>query len=197
VTLLDPVDLSPLFIASFCGGKFCEKKRKKWGADSCVGAHLQVAMKRDVILLLDDDGDCANVACTAGSLLRLDVRFVRRPHDLFQMIQERSEDVVAVVLDVDPGFHGMAVMETLAASDLTLPAIIISSLEVAHLFPAAKAYRANACLGKPVSPERLAMTISACLEAPKERSHRCDRSHRCEGCVEHVFAPNDLEIPTL
>ena len=129
-------------------------------------------MKRNVVLLIDADADLTGTVAEAASPRNLDVRFARSSRALFQLIQNGLADVALIVLDVDPGVHGMAVLEALDAWSPAPPVIVISSLEEAHLHPVAIAHGAQECLGKPVSIERLKTAIAKFAHASAARGCR-------------------------
>ena len=152
-------------------------------------------MKRNVVLLIDADADTASSLLEAASVANLDVRFARTSRDLFQLIQTGLDDVAVVVLDIDPGVHGMAVLEALDAWAPAPPVIVISSLEEAHLEPVALAHGAQECFGKPVSIERLKTAIAKLARPPEARACRCDTwGHPCKGCIKHRSASNRQEL---
>lgn len=151
-------------------------------------------MKRDILLLVDADADNADVVWPVATLNRLRVRLVRTSYDFFQLIENGLTDVAIIVLDVDPGVHGMAVLEALDACDLTAPVIILSSLEEALLHPVAIAHGAKECFGKPVLTQRLRTAIGKFARAPEAQGRRCDAGgHPCEGCTERRRVPNESE----
>jgi DNA-binding NtrC family response regulator len=149
-------------------------------------------MKRDILLLVDADADTASVVCSAAALSGLDVRLVLRSSDFFAVMEHGLTDVAVIVLDVDPGVHGTELLETLDAYDLMAPVIIISSLEQAHLHPAAIAHEARMYLGKPASIERLRTAIAMLARAPEAQGCRGDVwGHPRENCIERRAVPNE------
>ena len=152
-------------------------------------------MKRNVVLLIDADADTASSVLEAASLTNLSVRFARTSRDLFQLIQAGLDDVAVVVLDVDPGVHGMAVLEALDAWGPAPPVIVISSLEETHLEPVALAHGAQECFGKPVSIERLKTVIAKLARPSEARVCRCDVwGHPCQDCIKHRNVGNRQEL---
>ena len=151
-------------------------------------------MKRNVVLLIDADADTANSVLEAASLTNLDARFARTSRDLFQMIQTRLDDVAVIVLDVDPGAHGMAVLEALDAWGPAPPVIVISSLEESHLRPVALAHGAQECFGKPVSMERLKTAVAKFARPLEAPVCQCDVwGHPCKGCTKRPEAVAERE----
>jgi CheY-like chemotaxis protein len=151
------------------------------GRRSSLHRNKGARMKRRIVLLIDADADTATSVLEAASLTNLDVRFARTSRDLFPLIQAGLDDVAVIVLDVDPGVHNLAVLETLDAWGPAPPVIVISSLEESQLRPVA--HGAKECLGKPVSDERLRMAIAKFAGVSEARGGRCDMwGHACKGC---------------
>ena len=155
-------------------------------------------MKRGVILLVDADGDSASLVGAAAGLLHFDLRFTRTSRDFFELLGNGLGDVAVIVVDVDPGVHGMALLEALDAWAPAPPVLVISSLEEAHLRPVAIAHGAEECLGKPLSLERVKNAIAKLAQVSETHPCRCDLwGHPCEGCTERRSAPNEQSIPLL
>ncbi|HEV2047362.1 MAG TPA: response regulator [Chthoniobacterales bacterium] len=151
-------------------------------------------MKRNFLLLIDADADTASAVMEAAAETHLDLRFARTSKDAFHLFDGGLDDVAVVVLDVDPGVHGMAVLEALDAWDPAPPVIVISSLEEAHLAPVTRAHGAQECFGKPVSIERLKTAIAKLARPPEARVHQCDRwDHPCKDCSERDGATPERE----
>lgn len=151
-------------------------------------------MKRNVVLLIDADADTASSVLQAASLTNLNVRFARTSRDLFQLIQAGLDDVAVVVLDVDPGVHGMAVIEALDAWGPAPPVIVISSLEETHIGPVALAHGAQECFGKPITIDRLKTAITKLTRPSDAGACRCDVSgHSCMGCAKRPGAAAERE----
>lgn len=130
----------------------------------------------------------------AAAETHLDLRFARTSKDAFHLFDGGLDDVAVVVLDVDPGVHGMAVLEALDAWGPAPPVIVISSLEEAHLEPVALAHGAQECFGKPVSIERLKTAIAKFSRTPEARSCRGDVwDHPCKDCSERRGAAPERE----
>ncbi len=151
-------------------------------------------MERNFLLLIDADADTASAVMEAAAGTHLDLRFARTSNDAFHLFDGGLDDVTVIVLDVDPGVHGMAVLEALDAWDPAPPVIVISSLEEARLEPVALAHGAQECFGKPVSIERLKTAIAKLARPPKARVCRCDAwGHPCKGCNERSSAVAERE----
>jgi len=152
-------------------------------------------MKRNVVLLIDADADTSGATLEAARIAGLDVRCARTSRELFEMIQAGLDDVAVVVLDVDPGVHGMAVLEALDAWALAPPVIVISSLEESYLRSVSLAHGAKECLGKPIGMERLTTAIKKFSRPSEARSCRCDAwGHPWKDCRERSSATSDREL---
>jgi FixJ family two-component response regulator len=131
-------------------------------------------MKRSVILVLDADADTARAVASAAAGVNCDVRFVRTSKDFSHFCHEDFENVVAIILDVDPGLHGMAILEALDACENTPPLIVVSALEEQRLSTVVQQHGAIACLGKPLSFMRLAHAVKEALTTAAAAAPCCD-----------------------
>jgi FixJ family two-component response regulator len=129
-------------------------------------------MKRNVVLVLDADSDTARAVASAAATGNCDLRFIQTSREFFQFCSEDFENVTAIVLDVDPGMHGMAILEALDACENTPPIIVVSALEEQRLSSVVQRHGAVACLGKPLSVTRLARAIDQTLG--RVAAPRCD-----------------------
>src|SRR5438552_1242955 len=78
----------------------------------------------------------------------------------------------AIILDIDPGMHGMAVLEASDVCENSPPIIVVSALEEHHLGPVVQRHGAMACLGKPLSFTRLGRALDQAMESAV--APRCD-----------------------
>ena len=129
-------------------------------------------MKRNVVLVLDADADTASAVASAAATGNCDLRFMQTSKEFFQFCGRDFENVVAIVLDVDPGVHGMAILEALDACENTPPIIVASALEEQCLDSVVQRHGAVACLGKPLSVRLLARAIDQVLR--RANAPRCD-----------------------
>jgi FixJ family two-component response regulator len=129
-------------------------------------------MKRNVVLVLDADADTARAVASVAATRNCDLRFMQTSREFFHFCSEDFENVTAIVLDVDPGMHGMAILEALDACENTPPIIVVSALEEMLLESVVQRHGAAACLGKPLSVTRLARAIDQTLG--RVAAPRCD-----------------------
>jgi FixJ family two-component response regulator len=129
-------------------------------------------MKRKVVLVLDADVDTARAVASAATTSNCDLRFMQTSKEFFHFCIGDFENVSAIVLDMDPGIHGMAILEALDACENTPPIIVVSALEEHRLRPVVQRRGAMACLGKPLSFTRLARALDQAGE--RAAAPRCD-----------------------
>jgi DNA-binding NtrC family response regulator len=166
-----------------------------YGRRSSLHRNRGAKMEKRAVLLIDADADTASSVLEAVSLTSLNVRFARTSRDFFQLIQAGLDDVAVIVLDVDPGVHGMAVLEALEAWGPAPPVIVISSLEEARLRPVALAHGAKECFGKPVSTERLKRAIVKFTRTPEADAFQCDVwGHPYKDCTKRPRAIAEREL---
>src|SRR5438105_5317927 len=129
-------------------------------------------MKRNIVLVLDADADTARAVASAAATRNCDLRLVQTSKEFFHFCSQDFENVTAIVLDVDPGMHGMAILEALDACENTPPIIVVSALEEHRLGPVVQRHGAMACLGKPLSFTRLGRALDQAGE--RAAAPRCD-----------------------
>ena len=81
-----------------------------------------------------------------------------------------------VVVDVDPGAHGLALLEAISSCADKPPIVVVTALEETYMEPIARKHGAAACLGKPITVQRLVSTL-------KDASTRSLTSDRWGGLV--------------
>jgi FixJ family two-component response regulator len=138
-------------------------------------------MKRNVVLVLDADADTARAVASAATTRNCDLRFVQTSKEFFHFCSEDFENVTAIVLDVDPGIHGMAILEALDACESAPPIIVVSALEEHRLSPVVQRHGAIACLGKPLSFTRLRRALDQAVERAAAPS--CDLWGHVTNCT--------------
>ena len=129
-------------------------------------------MKRNVVLVLDADADTARAVASAATTRNCDLRFVQTSKEFFHFCREDFENVIAIILEIDPGMHGMAILEASDVCENTPPIIVVSALEEHCLGPVVQRHGAIACLGKPLSFTQLARALDQAVE--RATAPRCD-----------------------
>ena len=76
-----------------------------------------------------------------------------------------------MIVDVDPGAHGLALLEAITGCADRPQILVITALEEAYMIPIARKHGASACLGKPITVQRLGSALNQVLQ----RSLTCDR----------------------
>jgi DNA-binding response OmpR family regulator len=123
------------------------------------------------ILLIDADGDCHPILTQAADELEADVMLARTSRQAFTLLRGSMHMVNLVVIDVDPGAHGLALLEAISACAEAPPAVVISALEESYMHPIALEHGATACLGKPVTLAKL----RGAIRIVSKRCPTCDR----------------------
>ena len=76
-----------------------------------------------------------------------------------------------IIIDVDPGAHGLALLEAISGCAAKPQVVVITALEETYMIPIAAKHGAAACLGKPITLHRLHAT----LDDVATRSLTCNR----------------------
>lgn len=128
-------------------------------------------MKENAILLVDADGDSEKIVSLAAAHAGRDVLVARTRSEAFQILKDQMQRLALVVVDIDPGAHGLALLEAISACTDRPQIVVITGLEETYMTPIATKHGAAACLGKPVTLQRLHSTLNAVAT----RSLTCDR----------------------
>ena len=94
--------------------------------------------------------------------------------EFFHFCREDFENVIAIILEIDPEMHGMAILEASDVCENSPPIIVVSALEDTP-GPVVQRHGAMACLGKPLSFTRLARALDQAVERAGAPS--CDFCH--------------------
>ena len=127
-------------------------------------------MKEKIILLVDADADCAGIVLEAGARTGHGVRVSRDGPEALSFLNREFNRIDSLVVDVDPGSRGMA----LCALWHRLPVIVVTALEENHIKPMVLRHGAVACLGKPLSVERLRQVIDCFVRGENDQEISCD-----------------------
>ena len=140
-------------------------------------------MKNKVILLVDTDADCAGLVLEAAARSGCGVRLSRDSREALDILHREFDRIGSIVLDLDPGTHGLALLETLSALRRRPPVLVLTSLMESYMEPAAARHGVTACLGKPVAIDRLQRAIESVTKEKCRNHESCDPwGHPCGGC---------------
>lgn len=128
-------------------------------------------MNETTILLLDVDGDSEALVSKAATVTGRDVLVAKTSRAAFRILRDQMARLEAVVVDIDPGAHGLALLEAISSCVNSPPIVVITALEETYTEPIARKHGAAACLGKPVTLHGLRST----LKTVGSRSLTCDR----------------------
>lgn len=124
------------------------------------------------VLLFDADRDTEK---TVGRVMRrcgLTVLIVTTSAEAFKILKDRLNSFELVIVDVDPGAHGLALLEAVNACADRPPLIVISSLEESYMTPIARKHGAAACLGKPLDARKIGEALERAACRPPRTSDR-------------------------
>ena len=131
-------------------------------------------MKEKVILLVDADADCAGIVLEAGARTGHVVRLSRDGPEALGFLNHEFDRIDCLIVDIDPGSHGMALLAALCALWRHLPVIVLTASEESYVKPVVSRHGADACLGKPLSIERLRRVIDCLVRDESDQEISCD-----------------------
>jgi DNA-binding NtrC family response regulator len=131
-------------------------------------------MKEKIILLADADADCAGIVLEAAARTGHGVRLSRDSGDALGFMHREFDCIDGVVIDMDPGTHGLALLEAISAHQQRPPVIFLTDLEESHMEPVAARHGAAECFGKPVSIDRLKAAIDRITQVDSDEEVSCD-----------------------
>ena len=150
-------------------------------------------MNADLLLIVDADPASTELVSLAAMKTRHRILRAKTSREAFHILNGGLAEVGVIVVDVDPGVHGLAVLEAIDVSPTSPPVIVLTSLEETYMTPIGAAHGAAACVGKPFTVEKLASVIEqvsspswragACSSDAWGHPHRCQNSFiACSGC---------------
>ena len=133
------------------------------------------------ILLIDADGDSVGLVMMAAARGGHAVRLATRSDEAFKILHCGLYDIDLVVLDADPGGHPMALLEAMSGYSNPPPVVVLTGLEEEYMSGVVAGHGAAACIGKPLSVEKLRSIIA---RLSPERRGRCGCSCDAWGHVQ-------------
>ena len=131
----------------------------------------EVNTKENIVLLVDADGDSEGIVSEAAAHVGRDVLLAKTSRDAFRILKNKMQRLDVVIVDVDPGAHGLALLEAINGCADRPPIVVITALEETYMKPIAMEHGAAACLGKPIMIQK----ISSALNAVSTQARTCDR----------------------
>jgi len=116
-------------------------------------------MKEKIVLLVDADGDSEGFVLEAAARTGRGVIMAKTSRDAFKIIRDELHRLDLVIVDVDPGAHGLALLEAISGCADTPAMIVITALEESYMKPISQEHGAAACLGKPITIAKLKSTL--------------------------------------
>jgi DNA-binding NtrC family response regulator len=116
-------------------------------------------MKEHSILLVDADGDSEDIVSKAAARTGRNLLVAKTTRDAFGILRDQIRWLDLVIVDVDPGAHGLALLEAISGCADGPQIVVITALEEIYMKPIALKHGAAACLGKPITVQRLGSTL--------------------------------------
>ena len=88
-----------------------------------------------------------------------DVLTAKTSREAFKIIRDEMHRLDLVIVDVDPGAHGLALLEAISGCADTPAIIVITALEESYMKPISQEHGPAACLGKPITIAKLKSTL--------------------------------------
>ena len=140
-------------------------------------------MKTNLILVVDADADTVGAVLEAAARTGHGVNQARTSRQAFEVLKNELRHLDAVIVDVDPGAHGLALLEAVSGCHHKPPLLVLSGLEDAYMKTIASKHGAAACLCKPFSIEQLHSVLKRVLAnaLPRAEFSWCDKwGHPCQ-----------------
>ena len=128
-------------------------------------------MEQNTLLLVDSDGDSEAIVSEAANRTGCEVLVAKTSRDAFRILGDQMQLLDVVIVDVDPGAHGLALLEAISGCADRPPILVVTALEETYMKPIAMKHGAAACLGKPITVQRLCSS----LNDVSQRLLTCDR----------------------
>jgi DNA-binding response OmpR family regulator len=120
----------------------------------------KVNVKEDIVLLVDADGDSEGIVSEATACSGRKVLLAKTSRDAFKILDGEMRRLDLVIVDVDPGAHGLALLEAISSCAERPPIVVITALEETYMKPISMEHGAAACLGKPITLQRLSVSLN-------------------------------------
>ena len=131
-------------------------------------------MKENVLLIADADSDCIEIAVTGAQQSGHAVLRAHSAPEAIKILDVGVSNVNAIVIDVGPGMHGMAVLEAIGGMNEHPPVVVLTDLEETYMRPIVVSHGAAACISKPFTAERLASAIARITGTSQPQPAACD-----------------------
>ena len=116
-------------------------------------------MPAKLLLLIDADNDCGPIVAEAAAHTDRKVLLAKTSREAFEIIQKEIWHLNIIIVDIDPGAHGVALLEAMSACAERPPMIVVTALEEVYMKPIATVHGAAACIGKPLRLEQLLLAF--------------------------------------
>jgi DNA-binding NtrC family response regulator len=119
-------------------------------------------MKENVVLLVDADGDSVGIVLEAAARIGHTARLAKTSREAFEILKREIRRLDIVIVDVDPGAHGLALLEAISGRAERLPIIVVTALEETYMKPITAEHGATACLANRSGSKRSSPRLMRC-----------------------------------
>lgn len=134
---------------SFCKHRnFCPANDKRRGAATPTWRSTG-GMKPNALLISKKTSDSNGTITQAVSRAGFALLQATDAQSAFALLKNSLPEIDLVIVDVDPGIHGMAILEAITARDTSPPVIVVTGFEQFEMAPIARRHGAAACIAKP------------------------------------------------
>ena len=106
-------------------------------------------MQSRALLVSKEASDSNTAIAEAAARAGLSLLHATGAKQAFELLREGLPVIDLVIIDVDPGIHGMAILEAITARESSPPVIVVTGFEQFEMAPIARHHGAAACIAKP------------------------------------------------
>lgn len=116
-------------------------------------------MKANALLISKKNSESNPTIAQAAARAGFSLLQTTDARQAFELLRNGLAEIGLVILDVDPGIHGMAILEAITARESSPPVIVVTGFEQSEMAPIARRHGAAACIAKPFAVHELLARI--------------------------------------
>lgn len=126
-------------------------------------------MKKTTVLLLSPDVSLIKTAQEAADAAECELWVASTSCHAFRVLEERAKDLDAIIIDTDPGAHGLALLNAVGSFCEGALVLVVTGLEESYVKPIVAKCGASSCIGKPLDAAQLRAFMSKVPTRSHER----------------------------
>lgn len=131
---------------------------------------------KNILLVAQGASGSNDVITHAAIEARRRLRHASSSHEAFEILAEDLDNIDVVIVDVDPGIHGLSVLDSISYRKTAPPIIVVTGFEDKDMTSMAYCHGATACISKPFNARELAALIEdVCVPECQRCGGSCDR----------------------